>query len=298
MAHIPVLLNEVLEILDLYPGKFVVDGTLGGGGHAIEIIKKISPNGCFLGIDRDESAIENFKERVRQPTCNTKIFLASDNYSNAGKILKEKKLGKADGLLLDLGFSSDQLLGGRGFSFLKPDEPLLMTYSDKEKPLYEVLRGMKEGEIVSAIKGFSDERYAERIGKAIYEKERRKPIMKVGELVEVTRNAVPKSYERGRISPATRTFMAFRILINDELGNLEKLLQELPEILAPDGRAAIISFHSNEDRIVKNAFKELGRSEKAEILTKKVIKPNWQEVRDNPRSRGAKLRAIELISRK
>lgn len=296
MAHVPVLLNEVLEILDLRPGKFVIDGTLGGGGHAIEIIKKISPNGCFLGIDRDGSAIESFKERVSRLKVNTRILLVNDNYSNVAKILKEKKLGVAGGLLLDLGFSSEQLEMGRGFSFSKPDEPLLMTYSDKEKPLYEVLKGLKEEEIVSAISGLGDERYAEKIGKAIYERERKKPMMKVGELTEAIQSAVPKSYERGRINPATRTFMTFRMLVNDELGNLRKLFQELPETLAPKGRAVIISFHSNEDRLVKSAFKELEEREKAEILTKKVIKPTWEEVKRNPRSRSAKLRACSMIS--
>ncbi|MBI2592907.1 MAG: 16S rRNA (cytosine(1402)-N(4))-methyltransferase RsmH [Candidatus Colwellbacteria bacterium] len=290
--HVPVLLNEAIDILNLQAGEFFIDGTLGEGGHAAEILRRIA-GGKFLGVDWDKEAVERFMGKKKE-SRDVEIFLQCDNYANLSEILKRRKLDKADGLLIDLGFSSDQLQHGRGFSFLKPNEPLLMTYSEKEKPLYEVLKGMKEEEIVSAIRDLSDERYAERIGKAIYEREKRKPIMKVGELTDVIRGAVPKGYERGRINPSTRTFMAFRMLVNGELGNLRKLLQELPEILVPHGRAAIISFHSNEDRIVKSAFKDLERREMAEILTKKVVKPAWEEVKRNPRSRGAKLRAIEI----
>lgn len=292
--HIPVLLDKVLEFLNPSPGKFVIDGTLGSGGHAMEIIKRLSGEAKFLGIDWDKEAVEQFRGRI-EGIKDVEVVLVSDSYANLPEILQEKKLGKADGLLLDLGFSSEQLEKGKGFSFLKREEPLIMTYSEKTSPLYEVLPELSERELTKIISEYSNERYAERIGKAIFEKERKESIIKVGELVETIESAVPKNYEGGRIHPATRTFMALRIYVNDELGNLEKLLERLPSILKEGGKSVIISYHSSEDRLVKNHFREMEKRGEAEILTKKVLKPEWSEVKKNPRSRGAKLRAIKLI---
>jgi len=200
-------------------------------------------------------------------------------------------LGKANGLLLDLGFSSEQLEGSsRGFSFTK-DEPLLMTYSDDSEPAKEVLRKLGTKELAKIIFELSGEKYAMRIAKAIKDRERVQPIKTTRELREVIVGAVPDNYERGRIDPATRTFQALRIYTNDELGNLKRVLGSMPRILKSGGRVVVISFHSLEDRIVKELFRDMARRGELQILTKKPIVPSTLEISQNPRSRSAKLRA-------
>ncbi|MBI2506793.1 MAG: 16S rRNA (cytosine(1402)-N(4))-methyltransferase RsmH [Candidatus Colwellbacteria bacterium] len=296
MAHIPVLLNEVLEILEPKSGKVIVDGTLGGGGHAIPIIERLRPEGTFMGIDWDGSSRAKLAtgQAVKYKSKLKRLILRTGNYADLPKILKEEKLGKIDGVFLDLGFSSEQLESGRGFSFMK-DEPLIMTYSKERLPAYRVLKQLNQKEMEEIIRTYGEERYAKRIAKAIWEKERKEPITRSGELVAVIRRAVPSSYNRARINPATRTFMAFRIYVNDELGNLEKFLKAIPLVMAKKGRVAIISFHSLEDRTVKNRFRLLVKENKARLLTKKPIIPSKEEIRANPRSRSAKLRAIEFV---
>jgi 16S rRNA (cytosine1402-N4)-methyltransferase len=223
--------------------------------------------------------------------------LVHGNYADLPVILRAKKLGKADGLLLDLGFSSEQLENsGRGFSFSERalDEPLLMTYSDDCEPVRAILRRISEKELADIIYQLGGERRSRQIAKAIVERRRRKPIETAGDLADIVRGALPKSYERGRIDPATRTFQALRIYANGELENLEKMLGELPEILKPGGRVAIITFHSLEDKIVKENFKQLARVHFAEIINKKPIIASREEIEHNPRARSAKLRAIRL----
>ncbi len=306
MSHKPVLLKEAIEVLEPRPGEFFIDGTIGGGGHAVEMLRRISPNGILLGIDWDEKAILNLKSKILNPN----LILVHGNYADLPEILsaeggsasggKKKKLGRADGLLLDLGFSSEQLEAGRGFSFhpAAAGEPLLMTYDASRKPVKKILRELRENELADIIFRFGGERFSRRIARAIKERERAKPIETSGELREVVEKAVPKNYELARrrrgvspIEPATRTFQALRIYANDELGNLEKVLKRLPEILKPAGRVAIISFHSLEDRLVKESFKGLERQKALKILTKKPIKPTFEEIKQNPRSHSAKLRA-------
>jgi 16S rRNA (cytosine1402-N4)-methyltransferase len=291
--HTPVLLNEVLEMLNPKPGEFVIDGTIGGGGHAREIMERLAPGGVFLGIDWDAEAIGKLQEELPGDRGLKRFVLKNGNYADLPAILKAEKLGKADGLLIDLGFSSDQLAKGRGFSF-KENEPLIMTYSLETLPAYKVLRQLRKEEIVEMIKELSDERYSRPIGEAIWQRERKNPIETSGELREVIKNVVPKRYEGGRIDPATRTFQAIRIFVNDELGNLERLLKHIPEILNPGGRAVIVSYHSGEDRIAKNIFRDLAKEDIAEILTKKPIQATGEEVAVNPKSHSAKLRAIKL----
>jgi 16S rRNA (cytosine1402-N4)-methyltransferase len=286
--HVPVLLNEVLEILNPKPGEFFIDGTLGGGGHAKEILKKISPGGTFLGIDWDKRTVQGLEKEISR-FKNLKTILVNENYKNIPMILEDKKLGKADGLLLDLGFSSEQLENsGRGFSFRK-DEPLFMTYSDEMKPVYRMVSEESESSLSKIIKEFGEERFAGRIAKAI---KKNLPILTSGKLASVVAGAVPENYERGRIHPATRVFQALRIFANRELENLRDILQEIPSILNPGGRLAVISFHSLEDRIVKNRFREMKSEKTAELLTKKPIVARAEEVGKNPRSRSAKLRAL------
>lgn len=288
--HKPVLFEETINILNPQPGEFFVDGTLGAGGHASEIIRRISPKGTFLGIDWDEDAVKKFRAGLRNKT--SKVVLTSDNYKNIPAILEEKKLGKADGVLLDLGFSSDQLEdSGRGFSFLK-DEPLFMTYSKESRPAYRVISEESEQNLRQIIKEFGEERLAGRIAKAI---KKNLPILTSGKLATVIAGAVPGNYERGRIHPATRTFQALRIFVNRETENLKNFLEEAVSILKPGARLTVISFHSLEDRIVKNYFRDFKKEKVAELLTKKPIVATAGEVRGNPRSRSAKLRAIKLL---
>ena len=286
--HIPVMMSEVLKALALKPGDFVIDGTFGGGGHSSEIVKSIAPKGILLAVDRDPSAIK----KANISSEEIKIVLANANFTDIPDILADKNLPKADSLLLDLGFSSNQLSGDRGFSFIE-DEPLLMTYSDETEPLYKVLPSLSKKKIKEII-AITGERYAGRIAEAIWKAERKRPIGTTGELVEVIRSAVPLNYERGRIHPATRTFLAFRIYINNELEGLDQVISSLPQILKPNGKVAIITFQSLEDRIVKNKFKEMAREGVINILNKKPLTPSLSEIKNNPRARSAKLRSATM----
>ena len=333
MTHIPVLLKEVIEILNPKPGEFFIDGTVGSGGHALEILKKIGPKGKLLGIDLDQKQLEKTYQSILRTSDvliwtsdvlklkikDTEIILVQGNYADLPEILKENKLPKADGLLLDLGMSSEQLEhSGRGFSFMK-NEPLIMQYQFQEvrpprgstsriltsiyeevgprkiETAAEVVNSFSEKELAEIIYKYGEERFSRKIAQKIVEERRKKRILTTFELVEVIKKSVPKNYERGRIHPATRTFMALRIYINQELTNLEKLLNSLEQALKIGGRIAIISFHSLEDRIVKNYFREKFKERKMEILTKKPIGPTFQEIQANPRSRSAKLRACSII---
>lgn len=305
MSHIPVLLKETIVALDPKPGEFFIDGTVGNGGHAFEIVKRISPEGIFLGIDWDADAIENLKSKISvgsefalgEKNSKPKIILANDNYANLPEILEENKLEMADGLLLDLGMSSDQLeQSGRGFSFLK-DEPLIMQYrpSSETTTAAEIISSFNEKELADIFFKYGEERFSRKIAGKIIEERKKQRILTTFDLVEVIGKAVPKNYERGRIHPATRVFQALRIYVNQELENLEKLLKNLDKVLKPKGRIVIISFHSLEDRLVKNYFREKAKEKKMEILTKKPIGPTMEEANQNRRSRSAKLRAAKLL---
>jgi 16S rRNA (cytosine1402-N4)-methyltransferase len=293
--HVPVLLQEVLEILDPRPGDFMIDGTVDGGGHAAAILEKIGPHGTLLGLDLDEMMIEECKTRI---VPRKGITLLVGNYAGLPEILKREGLGKADGLLLDLGFSSEQIEhSGRGFSFgeASRNEPLLMTYDDSRIPVREMLKTLSERELRDILAEFGGEHYAERIARAIMKRQGKKGgIVTSGDLADAVRAAVPRGYERGRIDPATRTFQALRIAANGELENLRRVLDSLEHILAPNGRIAVISFHSLEDRTVKQSFRAMAESGRMEVLTKKPIVALRKETAANPRSRSAKLRGGKL----
>jgi 16S rRNA (cytosine1402-N4)-methyltransferase len=294
--HVPVLLQEVLEILDPRPGDFIIDGTVDGGGHAAAILEKIGPAGKFLGLDLDETMLTDCKARI---VPRRGIALLVGNYADLPEILVREKLGKANGLLLDLGFSSEQLQrSGRGFSFgeASRDEPLLMTYDNSRPSARELLKNISEKELADMLAGLGGERYAKRIARAIVLRRRKKDgIVTSGDLADTVRAAVPKGYEHGRIDPATRTFQALRIRANGELENLQKVLGSLENILISGGRVAVISFHSLEDRIVKQSFRAMAQESKLELFTKKPIIPSREEITANPRSRSAKLRTAKLI---
>ncbi|MBI3046449.1 MAG: 16S rRNA (cytosine(1402)-N(4))-methyltransferase RsmH [Candidatus Harrisonbacteria bacterium] len=290
MTHIPVLLKEVIELLDPKEREIIIDGTAGSGGHAKAVLQKIGETGQLLLVDWDKESIANLKKAF---ASYPNVFIIHGNYAELPGIMAENNFPKADGLLLDLGFSSEQLeKSGRGFSFQK-EEPLLMTYSDASESLQEFLKYVSISELTDIIRKFGEERYAERIAEAIYAK--RRQISSSQQLGEIIKEAVPKNYERGRIHPATRTFQALRIYLNKELENLEKVLSALDQILTPGGRAVIISFHSLEDRIVKNYFRELAKKGRIKIITKKPTMASQEEISQNPRSRSAKLRAAIII---
>lgn len=279
----------------------MVDGTVDGGGHAREILGRITTTGTLLGIDWDEALLAECKARL---SGYQNAILVHGNYADLPKILQEvsaergERFARADGLLVDLGFSSEQLAAsGRGFSFGRDaaDEPLLMTYDDSRPAVRELLRAMSEAELADVIYELGGERMSRRIAKAIKERGRRQPIMTSGELAETVRAALPRGYEHGRIDPATRTFQALRICANGELENLKALLAALPAIMRPGGRVAIITFHSLEDREVKVAFRDMAKKGIAKLASKKPAGPDREELASNPRSRSAKVRGITFI---
>lgn len=295
-GHKPVLLKEVIEGLDLRSGMIVLDATLGGGGHALEMCKKIGPTGKLVGIDEDEGAIRRTQDLFGK-VCD--VHLAVSNFRNLQTALEGFGIKKIDAVLFDLGLSSFQLeTSGRGFSFMR-DEPLLMTFGENagldKLTAEEIVNSWGEESLADVIYGFGGERYSRRIAKAIVEARTIDKIKTTGRLVEIIESAVPAVYRRGRIHPATKTFQALRMAVNDELNALKQGLADAWQMLSPNGRIALISFHEIEDRIVKNFFKDKKLQGEIEILTKKPMVPGFEEVRENPRSRSAKLRMGKKI---
>lgn len=293
MSHVPVLLHEIITSLNIREGMRVIDGTINGGGHAGAILERIGEKGTLVGIDWDGDLLEVAKKKFADAK---NVILVHGNYADIPSILAKRNLPKADAMLVDLGFSSAQLVSsGRGFSFdTENAEPLLMTYDASRPPAYELLPKLAEREIASILREFGEERFAGRIASSIYRRERNDPIATNFELRDAVLEAVPKGYERGRIHPATRTFQAIRIYANDELENLKMLLERMPEALRPGGRLAVISFHSLEDRIVKTGFREMERRGVGRAVTKKPVTAAAAEIEGNPRSRSAKLRVFEI----
>ncbi len=292
--HISVLLNESIQGLELKDGDVVFDGTFGGGGHTRAMLAS-GKDLKIIATDLDTDAISRGQELVNE--YKGQLILENDNFGNISSILKKHNLVGVNKILLDLGWSSDQLeYGGRGLSFLK-DEPLLMTLKkeavESDVTAELIVNEWSEETIADILFGFAEEKYSRRIAKAICEARKVKPIKTTGELVEVISKAVPPNYRFGKIHPATRTFQALRIAVNRELEILEEVLKEGWEVLKSEGRIAIISFHSLEDRIVKHFFKDLVKEGKAKIINKKPIVATREEISVNPRSRSAKLRIVE-----
>ena len=298
MTHIPVLKDESLDGLNIQKGDVIVDGTLGGGGHTFEIIKRFGQDVKVIGLDLDIDAKER-TESLLGSIPNNFIFKNS-GFQDIDKVLEDLKIEKVDKILLDLGISSFQLeVAGRGFSFLK-DEPLLMTMkknpTDEDLTASEIVNTWDEENIADIIYGFGEEKYSRKIAKAIVEARKEKEIKTTFDLVAVIDKAVGRNYKGMRIHPATRTFQALRIATNSELTSLQEVIKKGFERLSEGGRIAIISFHSLEDRIVKRAFVDLKENGLARIITKKPIIPNDQELKSNPRARSSKLRLLEKIS--
>jgi len=289
-VHVPVLLREVLEFLNPQEGKIYVDGTLGGGGHTEALCRC---GAKVIAFDRDSEALNRTEQRLRSlfDTSPFPIRFAHANYRYFAEALDMLEIGKIDGFLLDLGLSSDQLAdSGRGFSF-DSDGALDMRFDPSEGlPAYEWLEIQSEESLANTIYLYGEERRSRRIVRRIVEaRETGQPIHTARQLAELVRQCVPKS-RKHPIDPATRTFQALRIAVNDELGSLQAVLAQLPKRIQPGGVAVVISFHSLEDRIVKNAFRE---NPSWKIMTPKPITASEEEIARNPRSRSAKLRAAK-----
>lgn len=288
--HIPVLLKESIDALDIKPGGIYLDCTLGNGGHAEEVWRRYGERVAIAGIDADPQAVEIAKQRLEAQGASPKFTTL--NFRNVDKARELLGIGEPTALLMDLGWNAKQFEeGGRGFSFDK-DEPLKMTYGDAPFTAEEIVNSWEEENLQTIISAYGEERLSGRIARAIVEKRGEKPIKTSRELSELIKQAVPTWYRFGRLHPATRTFQALRIAVNDELRALEEGLRKGYEILSEEGRMAVITFHSLEDRIVKNFYKELENGEQAEIIYKKPLTPSHEEVDANRRSRSAKLRAI------
>jgi len=286
--HTPVLLKETIELLNPQPGENFIDATVGAGGHASALLEKIAPSGKVLGIDMSRQAITKLAGLNRDE----RFILAQDNFVNLKRIVEDKNFGPVNGILADLGFSSDELeASGRGFSFLK-DEPLDMRFGDSGKTAADLINGLREEELADIFLKYGEERFAKRIAEKIIEDRRANPITATYRLIEIIRRATPFWYHGRRLHPATKVFQALRIAVNNEFDNLINFLPRALEILEPNGRLAIISFHSLEDRVVKNFIKNQKELNHAEVLTKKPIRPSREEQNINPRSRSAKLRAL------
>ena len=306
--HVSVLLNECLEGLNIKENGIYVDGTLGGAGHSSEILKRLSKEGRLIGIDQDTDALKAAKERLKDYS---NVTFVHSNFSNIENVLNNLNIDGVDGILMDLGVSSYQLdEGERGFSYMK-DAPLDMRMNrENDFSAYNVVNEYSEEDLYRIIRDYGEEKFAKRIASFIVENRQEKNIETTLELVEIIKNAIPAKARREGPHPAKRTFQAIRIEVNSELSILNKTIEDGVEKLNKGGRMAIITFHSLEDRIVKNKFRDLAVScrcpkefpvcvcdekAKVKIISRKAIEPTKEEVEINPRSRSAKLRVIEKL---
>ena len=288
MRHISVLLNETIDGLNIKDGDLIIDGTLGDGGHTEEILKRF-PNVRVIAFDRDPEAIKRAKVNLSKFLNRVKII--NSNFSELDNHLEKGEV--PDGIIFDFGLSTYQLLeSGRGFSF-KGEEPLLMTMGDDSlDTAFNVVNTFPEKELERIIREYGEEKYSWRIAKRIVETRKIDTIKTSGELARIIADAVPKMFGR-KIDPATKTFQGIRIFINDELRSIENGLKAGLSVLKEGGRICAISFHSLEDRIVKNVFRDEAKDGSFKIITKRPIVSDEKELQENPRARSAKLRIIE-----
>ena len=307
--HISVLLNECIDNLNITPDGIYVDGTMGGGGHSLEIAKRLT-TGRLICIDQDPNAHEAAGKRLAE--YKDRITFVRDNFGNIANILDSLGIEKIDGMLLDIGVSSHQLdEAERGFSY-QQDAPLDMRMNpDRPFSAYDVVNGYDEDELDRVIFTYGEERWARRIAQFIVKEREAKPIETTGELVDIIKKAVPKGARKDGPHPAKRTFQAIRIEVNGELEVLQRAIDDVAARLAVGGRLCIITFHSLEDRIVKEAFRKqenpcicppqfpvcvCGKKPLGRVITRKPILPSKEELEENPRSRSAKLRVLEGVS--
>jgi len=292
--HLPVLTDEVEAFLAVRKNGLYIDTTVGGGGHSQRII---ALGGKVLGIDQDQKALKVAAKHLASACPPGVLNLAHGNFVDLEKIAKKYRFVPADGILFDLGVSGYQLEEeGRGFSFLQ-DEPLDMRMDPESQAVTaaDLVNSLPKRRLYEAFYKLADERLAWPIAQAIHRARSLKPIATTGELAQVVERVYKKRHARSKIHPATKVFLSLRILANSELENLEKALPQAFEILKPEGRLVVISFHSGEDRIVKNFFKAKQKSSEAEVLTKKPVRPQREEIEKNPRCRSARLRALEKV---
>ncbi|GIM27989.1 ribosomal RNA small subunit methyltransferase H [Clostridium polyendosporum] len=306
--HISVMLNECIDALNIRQDGIYVDCTLGGAGHSSHIVKKLSSKGTLIGIDQDKDALKAASERLKDFD---NVIFVHNNFYNIDSILNDLEIEKVDGILMDLGVSSYQLdTGERGFSYMK-DAPLDMRMNrENSLSAFEIVNDYSEDELYRIIKEYGEERFAKRIANFITKEREKKTIETTFELVDIIKAAIPAKMRREGPHPAKRTFQAIRIEVNKELEILNKAIRDGIERLNKGGRMAIITFHSLEDRIVKNVFKNLenpcscpkefpvcicGNTPKVKVITRKPLDPTEKEVEENPRSRSAKLRVVEKI---
>jgi 16S rRNA (cytosine1402-N4)-methyltransferase len=284
--HVPVLAQEVIEWLRPAAGQTIVDGTLGGGGHTRLLAEAVGPTGLVVSLDRDLKAVEHAERELN----GLPVRAIHANYSDIPEVLAANDLTTVDGVLLDLGLSSDQLADHqRGFSF-QSDGPLDLRFdTTRGEPAWRLIERLSAEHLADLIYQYGEERFSRRIARHIVEIRRAGPIHTASELARTIRASVPRSREE-RIDPATRTFQALRIAVNEELKWLEVALRRLPDSLNPGGRLAIISFHSLEDRLVKESYREDAR---LDVCTRRPLRPTEQEIARNPRSRSAKMRVGE-----
>ncbi|MDD5428652.1 MAG: 16S rRNA (cytosine(1402)-N(4))-methyltransferase RsmH [Candidatus Omnitrophica bacterium] len=292
--HHPVMLDEAISSLNLKPGYVVLDGTVGGGGHSKEILKRILPGGRLIGLDADQSAIKAAGENLKEFGGNFKLI--NENFRNLDRALSKENVKSLNAVLLDIGVSSFQLDDkDRGFS-LKEEAPLDMRMDRRlETSAYDIINRYKESDLSDIIYKYGEERFSRRIAKRIVEERSKKPIETTAELAAIVRRAAGSGQKHYRIDPATRTFQAIRIVVNDELGALEEGLKRAVSWLDIGARVAVITFHSLEDRIVKNLFKGYAGLGVLKIITKKPLGPSQEEIAANPRSRSGRLRVAERI---
>ena len=306
--HISVLLNECLEGLNIKENGIYVDGTLGGAGHSSEILKKLSNEGRLIGIDQDTDALKAAKERLENYS---NVTFVHSNFSSIENVLNNLNIDGVDGILMDLGVSSYQLdEGERGFSYMKDATLDMRMNRDNDFSAYNVINEYSEEDLYRIIRDYGEEKFARRIASFIVENRQEKNIETTLELVEIIKSAIPAKARREGPHPAKRTFQAIRIEVNSELSILNKTIEDGVGKLNKGGRMAIITFHSLEDRIVKNKFRDLavscrcpkefpvcvcGEKAKVKVISRKAIEPTKEEVDINPRSRSAKLRVIEKL---
>ena len=307
--HVSVLLKEVLYYLNLKQGDIIFDGTLGGAGHTVEIIKAIAPTGKVIGVDLNSQTISTAASRLKDFSGN--VVLVNDNFANIKKILKRINIKSIDGMLLDLGLSSFLIeKSRRGFSYLK-NEKLDMRFGNGDIGAFDVVNKYSQGKLTEIFWKYGEERWSKSIAKNIVNHRKSGDIKTTGELVEIIKDSIPRKFKyQRRGHPAKRIFQAIRMEVNKELDNLKMAIEDGFKMLRSGGRMVIISYHSLEDRMVKSSFLEYegkcicppdfpvckcGRKKRAEIITKKVVRPGLEEISSNPRSKSARLRVLEKL---
>ena len=308
--HYSVLLNETIENLNIKPDGIYVDGTLGGGGHAYQVAKRLSEGGRLIGIDQDKDAIAAASERLKE--FGDKITIIRSNYANMKEELHRIGVEKVDGIVLDLGVSSFQLdTPERGFTYRDENAPLDMRMDDRQSlTAKDIVNNYSEMELYRIIRDYGEDKFAKNIAKHIVKEREKKPIETTGELTEIIRESIPMKVQATGGHPAKRTFQAIRIELNKELEVLQNNLDDMIDLLNPGGRICIITFHSLEDRIVKTNFRRnenpctcpsdfpvcvCGKKSKGTVITRKPILPSGEELEENSRSKSAKLRVFERV---